>query len=50
MQTVSKNTSNHSEIKGTVRQYQIHPIMHYFTGNEIITEPKVCIIYGTCVK
>ena len=31
-------------IKGTVRQYQSFAIMHYFTGSEIIMEPKVCII------
>ena len=30
--------------KGTVHQYQSHVITHYFTGSEIIMEPKVYVI------
>ena len=37
-------------LKGTVHRYRSHAIMHYFTDSEIITELKVCVIYGTCVK
>ena len=29
--------------KRTVRRYQNRAITHYFTGSEIITEPKVCV-------
>ena len=32
------------KLKGTVRRYWSCAITHYFTGSEIITEPKVCVI------
>ena len=36
--------SGNDQVKGTVHQYQSHSIMYYFTGSEIITKPKVCVI------
>ena len=31
-------------LKGTVHRYWSRAITHYFTGSEIIMEPKVCMI------
>ena len=46
----SKIQSHMYTSTGTVHRYRSRAIAHYFTGGEIITEPKVCVILRYFVK